>query len=62
MKGPVAILKANRVWGVLRGKSCVVSLLSSSKEIFSVGALGNQAQQKFASLDPLQYGLLNIYH
>uniref|UniRef100_A0A452DWY5 Beta-hexosaminidase n=1 Tax=Capra hircus TaxID=9925 RepID=A0A452DWY5_CAPHI len=32
---PVAKLTANRVWGVLRGKFFVVSLLFSSKEIFT---------------------------
>ena len=40
---PVAKLTANRVWGVLRGKFFVVSLLFSSKEIVSVATLGNQA-------------------
>ena len=53
VKGPVASLTANRVWGVLRGEFYVVSLLFSSKEIFSVATLGNEAQQNFASLDPL---------
>lgn len=43
----MAFLKANRVWGVLRGKMYVVLLLFFSKEIFSVAALGNQAQQSF---------------
>ena len=43
VKGPVAALTANRVWGVLRGKFYVVSLLLSSEEIVSVASLGNQA-------------------
>lgn len=59
MKGPVSFLKANRVWGVLRGKVCVVSLFSS-KDVFSVAALDDQAQQNSASLDILQNGVLGI--
>ena len=43
VKGPVATLTANRVWGVLRGKFYVASLLFSSKEIVPVATLGNQA-------------------
>lgn len=39
VKEPVALLKANRVWGVLRGKIYVVSLLLSRKEMFPAGAL-----------------------
>ena len=56
----MAFLKANRVWGVLRGKVYVLLLLFFSKEIFPVSALGNQAQQSFASLNTLQNGLLGI--
>ena len=41
VKGPVATLTANRVWGVLRGKFYVASF--SSKEIVPVATLGNQA-------------------
>lgn len=33
---PVAVLKANRVWGALRGEFCAVSLLVSSKIIYPV--------------------------
>ena len=43
VKGPVAVLTANRVWGVLRGEFYAVSLLFSSEEIVSVATLGNQA-------------------
>lgn len=54
VKAPVAFLKANRVWGALRGKFCVVRLSFSSKDLFPFGALENQAQQEFASSAPLQ--------
>lgn len=47
VKEPVAFLKANRVWGVLRGK------FFSCKETFLFGALGNQAQQNFGFFDSL---------
>ena len=43
VKGPEALLRANTVWGALRGKFYVVSLLFFSIKNISAVTLGNQA-------------------
>lgn len=60
MQEPVALLKANRVWGALRGTFHADSLSVSIEAIFSLGALRNQAQQNGAvTLGPLQNALFS---